>query len=165
MNQPADTQLEPIFEPSNRQLERAARIRRFNRIYVFLPISLASIIALALTILLIFLALGIGTVEVRETISGIADSVLILTIIPTMVLCAIVPTAFIAISIQTRQRGIAPIRQTQWFFWRVQDRFGFLGIRIGRLMEKFREPIMRISARYAYLQTFLIRLIKIFKRG
>ena len=90
MNQPADSQLEPIFEPSTRQLERAASIRRFNRIYIFLPISLASIIALALTILLIFLALGIGTVEVRETISGIADSVLILTIIPTMVLCAIV---------------------------------------------------------------------------
>ncbi len=165
MNQPADSQLEPIFEPSTRQLERAASIRRFNRIYIFLPISLASIIALALTILLIFLALGIGTVEVRETISGIADSVLILTIIPTMVLCAIVPTAFIAVSIQTRQRGIAPIRQTQFFFWRVQDWLGLLGTRIGNLMQKIREPIMRISARYVYIEILLIRLIKIFKRG
>ncbi len=165
MNQPADTQLEPNFEPSTRQLDRASSIRRFNRIYIFLPISLASIIALTLTILLIVLALGIGTDEVRETISAIADSVLILTIIPTMVLCAIVPTAFIAVSIQTRQRGIAPIRQTQFFFWRVQDRLGLLGARIGNLMQKIREPIMRISARYAYIETLLIRLIKIFKRG
>ena len=165
MNQPANSQLEPVFEPSNRQLERAAKIRRFNRIYIFLPVSLASIIALTLTILLIILALGIGTDEVRETISGIADSVLILAIIPTMVLCAIVPTAYIAISIQMRQRGVAPIRQTQWFFWVVQERLGFLGTRISKLMEKIREPFVRISARYAFLQTLITRIINIFTRG
>lgn len=165
MNHPANSQLEPIFEPSTRQIERAARIRKFNRIYILLPVSLAAIIALTLTILLIILALGIGTDEVRETISAVADSVLILTIIPTMILCAIVPTLFIAVSVQTKQKGIAPIRQTQWFFWRVQERLGFLGARIGILMEKIREPIVRISARYAYVQTFLMRLFKLFKRG
>ena len=165
MNQPADSQLEPIFKPSNQQLERARNIRRFNRIYILLPVSLAGIIALVLTILLIILALGIGTDEVRETISGIADSVLILAIIPTMVLCAIVPSVYIAMSIQMRQRGVAPIRQTQWFFWVVQERLGFLGARISRLMEKFREPFVRISARYAFVHTLFMRLFKIFKRG
>lgn len=165
MNQPVNSELEPVFEPSNRQLDRATRMRRFNRIYIFLPVSLASIIALALTILLIILALGIGTDEVRETLSGIADSVLILAIIPTMVLCAIVPTVYLAISIQMRQRGVAPIRQTQWFFWVVQERLGFLGNLISRLMEKFREPFVRISARYAFIHTLFMRLFKIFKRG
>lgn len=165
MEQPPGTQIEPIYSPSNRQLDRAAKIRKFNTLYIYLPMGLASLLAVGLTILLIVLALGVGTDEVRETISGIADSFLILSIIPTMVLCAIVPTAFIALSIQMKQKDQAPIRQTQWLLWRLQSRLNILGPRIGAILAKIREPFLLIYARYAFLQSIFNSLTRFFKRG
>ena len=73
-------------------------MRRFNFLAIYLPIGLALLIVLSITILLLIVALAIGSTEMLETISALADSAVILAIIPTMVLCAIVPTAFFAIT-------------------------------------------------------------------
>ena len=87
MNNQPETQIEQVYSPSSRQTDRRARIRRFNLLAVYLPIGLASLLALALTILLLIAALGDGSSKALETISAVADSVMILAIIPTMVLC------------------------------------------------------------------------------
>jgi hypothetical protein len=164
MNHPPETQIEPVYRPSTRQVERGARMRRFNILAIYLPIGLALVIAVSITILLLIVALGIGSTEALETISAVADSVMILAIIPTMVLCAIVPTAFFAITFQMRGRGQAPIRSSQWIMWRVQYRLELIADRIVVIMAQIREPFIRIASRYAFISNLIIRLLSIFKR-
>ncbi len=163
MNNPPETQIEQVYRPSSRQIDRGARIRRFNLLAIYLPIGLASFLALALTILLLIAALGAGSSEALETISAVADSVMILAIIPTMVLCAIVPTAFMVISLQMRSRGQAPLRSTQWFLWQVQYRLELIADRIVIIMAKIREPIIRISSSYAFINRLFVRILSLFK--
>ena len=164
MNHPPETQIEPVYRPSTRQLERGERIRRFNVLAVYLPIGLAAIIAITLTVLLLIVALGVGSSEALATISAVADSVVILAIIPTMVLCAIVPTAYIAVAMQMRSRGQAPVRSTQWILWQVQYRLELIAERIVIIMAKIREPIIRIAARYAFIKDLIDRILSLFKR-
>ena len=165
MNNLPETQIEPVYRPSTRQVDRGARMRRFNFLAVYLPIGLAVIVVLSITILLVIIALGIGSTEALETISAVADSVVILAIIPTMVLCAIVPTAYIAISVQMRSRGQAPLRSTQGFLWQVQYRLELIAESIVRIMARIREPIIRIASKYAYIRTLFARILSIFKRS
>ena len=165
MEPPASSQIEPRYRPTKRQEDRAAQIRKFNRLYIYLPIGFASSIALGITVLLIILALGVGTPKILATISGMADSFVILAIIPTLVLCAIVPLAFFAITYQMRQRGSAPIRQTQWFLWRIQSRLDILGPRISAIMAKIRKPFVRVYSRYAFFQSLINYFRRLLRRG
>lgn len=129
-----------------------------------MPIGLALIIAISITVLLLVVALSIGSTEMLETISAVADSVMILAIIPTMVLCAIVPTAFFAITFQMRRRGQAPIRSSQWILWRVQYRLELIANRLVAILAQIREPFIRIASRYAFITNLITRLLSIFKR-
>jgi hypothetical protein len=139
-------------------------MRRFNIFAIYMPIGLALIIAISITVLLLVVALSIGSTEMLETISAVADSVMILAIIPTMVLCAIVPTAFFAITFQMRRRGQAPIRSSQWILWRVQYRLELIANRLVAILAQIREPFIRIASRYAFITNLITRLLSIFKR-
>ncbi|MGD2049286.1 MAG: hypothetical protein PVH03_07315, partial [Chloroflexota bacterium] len=70
------------YTPTPSQLERGASIKRFNRLFVYLPISFFSVVAILITILLLYLSLNPPTDETLLTISGIADAVVILGTIP-----------------------------------------------------------------------------------
>jgi len=164
MNHLPETQIEPVYRPSVRQIERGAKIRRFNFLAIYLPIGLAALVAIVITILLLIAALGVGSSDTLETISAVADSVVILAIIPTMVLCAIVPTAYIAISMQLRSRGQAPIKSTHIIFWQVQYRLELIAEQIAIIMSRIREPIIRIASRYAFVKHLIVRILSIFKR-
>jgi hypothetical protein len=164
MDNPSTANIQPNFHPSISQEDRGAKMRRFNFLYIYLPIGFAALVILALTILLLIMALGVGSAATLATLSGMADSVIILAIIPTMILCAIVPFVYLAVVFQTRSRGRAPIQQSQRMLWRVQDRLESVTFRVASLMSIMREPFIRISARYAFIKHFLIRIVSLFYR-
>lgn len=152
-------------EPTHRQLERATELRRFNRLFVYAPVLLASAIAIAIVILLLFLVLVQPSIKNLRTISAIADAAVILGAIPPLAIGGILLSIIVAIVVQARRRDFAPLRETQLFLWRV-DRFStYLGRTIGEVALKVASPFVQIRALGAYLRTFVSGLKRIVKRN
>lgn len=156
---------EQEYQPTDSQLERAAAIRKFNFRFVYLPIGLISLVVLLTVLALLYLALFPPNEETLQSISGLADAVTILGIMPLLLLCTIVPTLAVVATVQGKRRGIAPIRQLQLLLWRL-DR-GMTGLKrtIGRVAQKLANPFITIQAALAFVGSFLRRVASIFKQG
>lgn len=153
------------YAPTTIQQERAASIKRFNRLFVYLPISFLSVVAVLMTILLLYLSLNPPTEDTLLTISGIADAVVILGTIPAMVICGILPALFLATTIQARKQGMAPLRQLQLLLWRMDSGIGLVRQRVGETAPKIAQPFITVHAKFAFVQTFIKRIPHLFKRS
>ena len=153
------------FEPTDSHLERAAKLRRFNLLYIYAPIAAGSVIIVLAIVSLLYLALASPSPETRITLSAVADAFITLATIPAMLLCAIVPTVWLVVALQLRERDASPVRGTQYLFWRV----GYLAViasdAISQLAEKIREPFVKVNAQVAYVSTLGRRLVALFKRS
>ena len=157
--------MEPVFEPSTRQLERAKEIRRFNLLYIYFPIVSLSLVVLLLVLALIYLGLNPPALETLQTLSGIADAVVILGLIPTIILCGIFPTLVIGVTVQARKQGIAPIQQLQVLLWRLDRLIGTGRMKVDEVAPKIARPFINIHATVAYIKTLFKQIIRIFKRS
>ena len=157
--------LKPEYQPTVAQLERAAAIRRFNFLFVYLPIGFISLVALVTVFGLLYMAIFPPNEETLQTISGMADAATILGIVPLLVLCAIVPTLAVVATVQGKRHGIAPIMQLQLLFWRLDAGMASLKRTIGRLAQKLANPFITIQAVFAFARSFLRRITSIFKQG
>jgi hypothetical protein len=156
-------QQEQEYIPANSQLERARKIRRFNWFAVYLPVSLISLIGLLALILMIYLALVKPGEETLQTVSGFADAIAILGMIPLTLLCAVVPALLIIATIQARRKNRAPIRQFQKLMWRLESRIQAFDEPVNRLTTRIANPIITIQARSAFLGTIIRRLRGFFR--
>jgi hypothetical protein len=165
MTLPEVVQEKTEYTPTTVQQERAASIKRFNRLFVYLPISFFSVLAILLTILLLYLSLNPPTDETLSTISGIADSVVILGIVPTLVLCAIVPALFLVTTFQARKQGMAPLRQLQFLLWRMDSGIGLVRQKVNETAPKIARPFITVHSKFAFFQTLLKRIPHLFRRS
>ncbi len=147
------------------QQERADSIRRFNRLYVYGPISFFGIAAILITIFLLYLSLNPPSEETLPTISGIADAVLILGTIPAIIVCGVVPALFLVTTYQARKRGMAPLRQLQTLLWRMDSGVGMVRQKVDETAPKIARPFITVHAKLAYFQTFLKRIPHLFRRS
>jgi hypothetical protein len=152
------------FEPTASQLDRAAELRRFNLLYIYLPIAAGSAIIVIAIVGLLYLTLASPSLETRSTISAVADAFLTLVTIPAMVLCAIVPTLWLVAAIQLRQRDASPVRGTQVLFWRVSQTIVLISDDISRIAMRIARPFIQVIALAAYLNTLKRKLFGLFKR-
>jgi hypothetical protein len=152
-------------EPTVSQLARAEKLRRFNRLYIYTPIVIASVVALAVVLFLLYVALIQPSIKGLETISAIADAAVILGAIPPLVIGGVLLALILAIAVQARRRDIAPLRESQLFLWRV-DRFAtYLGRASGDLALKIATPFIWARAWAAYVRTFASQLKNMLKRS
>ncbi len=158
MTTPAPTE-SPAYEPTLIQKERAATLRRFNRLYVYLPLGLASLGALTLVILMLWGALSPNIVGTREFASGLADIVLILTILPLLLLCAIVPAAAVGYAVYRRQQPQREHGRLQPLFWRLDSLVNKAHDKAETALPKAANPVISGHARMTYWRT-LIKKIK-----
>ena len=159
------TPIEQEYQPTSSQLERAAAIRKFNFRFVYLPIGLISLVTLLSVLALLYLALFPPNDETLERISGMADAATIIGTIPLLVLCAIFPTLAIVATVQGKRRGIAPIRQLQLLFWRLDGGIGSGKQVIGRYAQKLANPFIIVQGAFAFVRAFLHRVASLFKQG
>ena len=152
-------------EPTSSQLERARSMRRFNLLWVYLPIGLGAALILFLVGLLLVVSLQPDNGDARSTISGVADAFIILTIIPLLLLCGSVPTLAVFITIKARENDMAPLRQTQLLFWRIERLQGLLGNRLSELSVKVAQPFIAINGVAAYMRSLLNQLKRLLKRS
>lgn len=153
------------FEPTDSHLERAAKIRRFNLLYVYIPIAAGSVIIILAVLSLLYLTFASPSPKTRVTISAVADAVITLWTIPAMLLCAVVPTLWLIAALQLRQRDASPVRGTQFLFWRVGYLVALGSRVVVDLAAKIRRPFIQVNARAAYVSTLGERLLALFKRS
>ncbi|NJN53767.1 MAG: hypothetical protein HC804_02790, partial [Anaerolineae bacterium] len=65
----------------------------FNRLYVYVPVGLITAVVLTLSLYLLYLALFPPTAETYLFLSGLADFVLILMLIPVVLIFGVTMTA------------------------------------------------------------------------
>jgi hypothetical protein len=153
------------FEPTASQLERASKLRRFNTLFVYVPIAAGSLIIVLAVVGLLYISLASPSPETLRTVSAVADAVVTLATIPAMLLCAVVPTLWLIGAVQLRQRGASPVRGTQFLFWRVYYVVEIVSDVVSRAAIRIARPFIQVNAGAAYLVTLKRKLFGLFKRS
>jgi hypothetical protein len=154
------------YQPSAEQLNRNEALKRFNRLYVIVPVAIAAVIALALIIALTVFAFLPNNVETRRFISGLADIVIILATLPMTLLCAVLPVAYVAIALNRRQQRrlypqmwpMASGGRIQLFLWWLQSQLDLVQASIESGSTVLANKVMKVHERFQYYSTFGERL-------
>jgi hypothetical protein len=165
MNLPESVPQSPEYQPAPTQLERARALQRFNRLFVYLPIGFVSILIVAITGILLYLALFQANEATLTTLSAVADSVVILLVVPTMLLCVIFPAVFTIALRQGRQRGMAPSRAVRRLLWRIDNQLLRVRMAVNNTVPKVTQPLINYHARFAYIRTLILGLKQLVKRS
>jgi cytochrome c oxidase assembly factor CtaG len=153
------------YLPTAVQLDRETALRRFNRLFVFLPIIIAAVIALIVVGLLFWVTLIRPEESSRQTVSGIASAVIILASLPLTILCALPTLLFIALVYQGRQKKTAPLKRVQTIFWRIDSLVLKIQNAVNQTMPRLAGVVIKAHAAVAYVRNLLNQLINLLKRS
>jgi hypothetical protein len=152
------------YQPAPEQLERAAALRQFNRLYVYLPLAVFSLAGLVLVGLLLWGVFSPNITGTREFASGLADLVVIMTVMPLLLLCALVPAAAIGWVVYRRQQPRQEHGRFQTLFWRLDTLLTRLQATISTTLSKAAAPVIKGHAWAAYLRALQENLKKLLIR-
>ncbi len=160
------TEAEPApYVPTAAQLTRAAALRRFNQLYIYLPLTLFALISLALMVLMLVKALPNETSEpTLDFLSGLADIILIGTIVPLWLVASLIPLAAIALFFQMRQKDISPLRGLQILLWRVDSKVAQLQQKTKELSPKAAAPVIQANARLSFIMAWIDQMRHFFRQ-
>lgn len=154
---PAAPDVPPANPPTPAQLEREAALRRFNRLYVYAPMILATLLVVGLLLYLLWQTLSQSPESpIYGLLSGLADLLLIFALLPMMLLCAIGPAATVLLLRQMyRQTQLEPdLRRgrLQTLFWRLDRLLTQVQTQLrDSYLEKIASPVIRGHAFLAAL--------------
>lgn len=151
------------LQATPKQAERLARLRRFNLLFVYLPIAILSLLLLGLVGWLIWRAVVIGVDQTRTTTGAVADIIVMLTLCPLMLLCATGPAAAIALIVRSRQQADPAQPRTRpegvgWLqaqLWRLDNIITVAAEKIAAVVDRVAAPIIALRARFAFVETWL----------
>jgi hypothetical protein len=166
---------EPVsatFEPTAVQLERASALKRFNRWIIYLPLGLLTTAVLGLLIYLLILAIWPPYEDTHLFLSGIADIILILFMLPVVLIFGLLLVGIFGGAIywrQSRKEEGEPSLQRRYgrlrlLLWKGDQKLGALSRQIDQLLPKVTDPVIRFNAFMAYLNAWVSHLSKQFKR-
>lgn len=141
-------------------MARAAWLRRFNWLALYLPLGLAGLVGLVLVGLLLWGVLSPNITGTREFASGLADIVLIVTIMPLLLLCAIVPLAAIGFAIYRRQQPQREYGRLQPLFWRLDSLLGKVHNKAETALPKAANAVISGHTRMTYWRELIKNLRK-----
>jgi len=154
------------IEPTADQETRAASLQRFNWYFVYPPLIVLGLILLTLTGLLIWGALSPHILGTREFVSGVADIVVILTVLPMTLMCLVPPLALVGFIIYRRQKKEERPKygRLQTLFWRIGNIIDIVQTKIETILPKVGQPIIRLNAILAFITTMVNQIASIFRR-
>lgn len=147
------------YQPTPIQSERAAALRRFNWFYIYTPVLVASLAILVVLGLLLWNGVGNRNETSRETISAVADLIVILTLIPLTLLCAALPASSVFLFWKARQNHWAPLHKTHVILWRIDNIASAIQQKVERVANRIVAFFANIGARVAYVITFVKQII------
>lgn len=159
---------EPVssFAPTAVQIERVQALKRFNRLVIYLPLGLLVTAVLGLLVYLLILAIWPPYEDTRLFLSGIADIILILFMLPVILLFGLLLVGIVGGMIywrQSRNGDDQPSLQKKYgrlrlLLWKLDQKLSTLYQQADRLMPAIANPVIRFNARLAALNTWLARL-------
>lgn len=156
--------VEPEYQPTAVQLERAQALRSFNRLFIYLPLALLALTVVGLAVAMGWLTLFADTateMRAREVVSGVADIIVILVTLPLTLVCALLPAAAIGLYVYDRGRERTRIASLQRLIWRGEAKIYPLVEKLLRLLPKVARPIIKINTTLAYFGVLWARFKRI----
>jgi hypothetical protein len=170
---------QPSYKPTEAQRDRAAARRRFNRLYIYTPILLMTAVALILVGLMVWSVFTPEGAEHAAFLSGLADIILILILLPQVVIWGAVVALPIAFWVKRYQERRKPpsadqvyVRQYGRFrilFWQIDHHLDNLHhLLTHRILPAIVNPIIAShkfgAALKTWLQAWYNTLVDIFVR-
>ncbi len=153
------------YQPTLEQLDRKEKIRRFNSRFIYWPIGIATLLAFSIVLTMVLYIIIAPSTEYLITFSAIADAVIILMSFTIILFISLFLAVAGGVFYQSRKNNIAPIRQVQVLFWRIE----ILTLRIyGAVSEftpKIARPFIVVGSRIAYIRVLFRGITRIFSRG
>ena len=157
------TYIEPSYKPTASQLERDKELQRRNRLYIYLPISFACLLAIGTIVLILIGLFAPGIVGTEVFIAAVADIIVILWIIPVIALLSILPIGYLAYIVNRRNKRnlnpqtgpLAYRSRIQVLLWRVQYFIEKTESKTTEVAPKVAKPITKFNGILAYLEAWL----------
>jgi hypothetical protein len=168
--QPPEWQRESAdpFTPTAVQLERASALKRFNRLVIYLPLGLLATAVLGLLIYLVIIAIWPPYEDTRLFLSGIADIILILLMLPVVLIFGLLLAGIFGGLIyqrQSRKENGAGTLQLKYgrlrlLLWKLDQKLSAVYRKADQLMPRLANPVIRFNALTAYISAWLGQLRK-----
>lgn len=145
---------------------------RFNRLYLYVPLAIGALVAVGLVVALLVGLFAPAIGGTAEFASALADIILILTLLPMLLLCAVVPIAYVALVYNQRQKRMqepqtgpmAYRSRVQTLFWRLDKLIDTAVAQTEAIAPKIARPVIQLNSRLAFLSTFFTQLSQLFRR-
>jgi hypothetical protein len=149
--------LRPAYEPNEEQIARAAARRRFNWLYIYTPVLLLTAVILVVTGFMIWRVFVPTDAVNAALLSGLADVVLILALLPTILIWGAIVALPIGFYIyRYRQRREEPAEDEVYIhkygrfrvlLWRVDHKLETVQQLLNeRILPAITRPIIRLHA-------------------
>lgn len=162
---------EPISQPNDVQLARLAALRRFNWFYVYTPLILTVLFLGGIVVYLLYGTVFLKQESLRQTVSGLADLIIISLTLPMILLCAIVPGAAVGFAVYRRnkQKETAvqgqPAKPIQAIFWRIENIVDRVQAQVQTTTPKIAQPIISLNALLEYMRVMYHAVIAFLRRS
>lgn len=163
MTIPVQPESQP-YQPTAEQLERTAALTRFNRLYVYLPLIIFSAVGLFLLGLMLWGVFSPNENGAIGLMSGLADLIVIMTVIPLLLLCAVVPAAAIGLVVYRRQQPQRKHGRFQTLLWRLDTLITKAQSKTATTLPKAAAPVIKGHAWAAYVRALVENIKKLFAR-
>jgi hypothetical protein len=157
----------PPFQPNEEQIARATALQRFNRLYIYLPIGLVAGLVIILSLLLLYLAIFPPSDNTWLFLSGLADFILVMWMLPMVIIMGLLLAAGIGGAIYYKyflddaQKPLPPAPpygRLRTLLWRIDTLLIQLLPKLRAGESKIAQPIIRVNAWFVYLETWLHHL-------
>lgn len=159
-------------QPTQEQEARRDRLKRFNRLVIYLPLGLVALAWIVLVGVLFWLAIAgewfamdTDQARFRQLLSAIADIVTILALAPLLLLCAVPSVGAIGLYVYRRQRKAdAPQAPSLPLFWRIENVVRTIRDRTAATLPKIARPVINAHATGAFIQRLIIEVKQIIRQ-
>jgi hypothetical protein len=156
-----------VFAPTAVQLERVNKLKRFNLWAIYVPLGVLTTAVLGLLIYLLILAIWPPFEDTHLFISGIADIILILFMLPVVLILGLLLVGILGGGIYWRKsrkdNGDSSLQKKygrlRLLLWKLDQKLGLFYQQADRLMPRLAGPVIRFNAFTAYINTWLAQLI------
>lgn len=154
------------FVPTAVQLQRSQALKRFNRLAVYLPLGLITTAAFGFFIYLLIIAIWPPQADTRLFLSGVADIIFILFMLPVAFIFGLLLVGIFGGLIywrKSRKSEGEPSLQNKYgrfrlLLWKLDQKLSGLYRQIDQLMPKLVTPVIKFNATMTYINTRLARL-------
>ena len=161
------------YRPTVEQLARDETRRRYLRRNAYAPIIIAALFVVALFVLLFVLAFAAPSPWVAALVTGLSALTIILFSIPIIVVMSILPIAWLALTVNRRQRRknfpefgpMAYRGRPQTWLWQLDHLLDGAEEGAINVTARLRRPLIKLHAWATYLATWLRGIRENFRRS